>query len=117
VAVQYYYDAFGAITEQTANVGNPFKYSGYEHDEEIELFYLKSRHYDPSTARFMQEDAYRGNMADPLSLNLYTYCSGNPIKYWDPSGHKQVFVATLANGATWNEYAGGYVDKKTGSAA
>ena len=65
----------------------------------------------------MQEDTYRGGMADPLSLNLYTYCAGNPIKFWDPSGLAQQFVATLANGATWNEYAGksgAYVDAKTG---
>lgn len=24
---------------------------------------------------------------DPLSLNLYTYCGNNPIRYYDPSGH------------------------------
>lgn len=29
-----------------------------------------------------------GKNADPLSLNLYTYCHNNPILYTDPSGHK-----------------------------
>ena len=40
-------------------------------------------------------------MADPLSLNLYTYCAGNPIKYWDPTGHSTTAVTvTLPNGKT-----------------
>ena len=45
--------------------------------------------YDPVTARFMQEDTYRGDPNDPLSLNLYTYVSNNPIMYTDPTGHQQ----------------------------
>ncbi len=28
-----------------------------------------------------------GSASDPLSLNLYTYCVNNPIRYWDPTGH------------------------------
>lgn len=43
--------------------------------------------YDPEIARFMQEDTYRGQTNDPLSLNLYSYCYNNPIRYWDPTGH------------------------------
>ena len=35
----------------------------------------------------MQEDTYLGNKADPLSLNLYSYCYNNPIRYYDPTGH------------------------------
>ncbi len=50
-------------------------------------YYLKARMYDPVTARFMQEDTYRGKDEDPLSLNLYTYCHNNPIEYYDPTGH------------------------------
>jgi hypothetical protein len=54
------------------------------------LYYLKARFYDPELARFMQEDTYRGRQSDPLSLNLYTYCHNNPIKYYDPTGHNAV---------------------------
>ncbi|MCX7920978.1 MAG: hypothetical protein N3B21_02985 [Clostridia bacterium] len=49
--------------------------------------------YDPKTARFLQEDTYRGDPNDPLSLNLYTYCNNEPIMYLDPTGH-----------APWNQY-------------
>jgi len=34
-------------------------------------------------------DSFAGNLHDPLSLNLYTYCGNNPIRYIDPSGHKK----------------------------
>jgi hypothetical protein len=37
-------------------------------------------------------------MNDPLSLNLYSYCRNNPIKYWDPSGHKDVAVVASNKG-------------------
>ena len=35
----------------------------------------------------MQEDTYLGNKVYPLSLNLYTYCYYNPIRYYDQTGH------------------------------
>jgi hypothetical protein len=45
--------------------------------------------YDPTLARFMQQDTYYGKTSDPLSLNRYTYCSNNPLVYWDYTGHWQ----------------------------
>ena len=92
VEASYYYDAFGVILEETGGANNPFKYAGYEHDSETGLYYLKSRHYDPVIARFMQEDTYRGTFDDPLSLNLYTYVLNNPLKYYDPFGYASASV-------------------------
>ncbi|OPZ88489.1 MAG: tRNA nuclease WapA precursor [Firmicutes bacterium ADurb.Bin419] len=51
------------------------------------LYYLNARHYDPGTARFLEMDTYTGNISDPLSLNLYSYCRNEPIMYTDPTGH------------------------------
>jgi hypothetical protein len=48
---------------------------------------LRARYYDPATGRFIAEDSVTGKDKDPLSLNLYTYCSNNPIMYIDPSGN------------------------------
>jgi len=83
----YYYDAFGNILEVSGNADNPIRYAGYMYDEETGLYYLNARYYDPKIARFLSEDTYRGTPDDPLSLNLYTYCNNNPIKYYDPTGH------------------------------
>jgi RHS repeat-associated core domain len=98
----YYYDAFGNITEQTGNVNNNVTYAGYQWDSETALYYLNARYYDSKIARFLSEDTYKGQIKDPLSLNLYTYCHNEPIMYADPSGHKDVWIKDIAkkNGAT-----------------
>jgi RHS repeat-associated protein len=96
VVEKYYYDAFGNVLEQLNGAGqkiasgdskNPLRYKGYEYDEETKRYYLGSRMYDPAIARFLQEDTYRGQLDDPLSLNLYAYCNNNPLVYDDPTGH------------------------------
>lgn len=87
IVATYYYDAFGNIISQTGDVNNSITYSGYQYDDETGYYYLNARMYDPKVARFLQEDTYRGNPNDPLSLNLYTYSANNPIRYYDPSGH------------------------------
>jgi len=92
VEATYYYDSFGNILDQTGEVDNSILYAGYQYDEETGLYYINARMYDPVTARFLQADTYLGNLNDPLSLNLYTYCLNNPHKYTDPSGH---FAITL----------------------
>jgi len=87
IAATYYYDVFGNILEETGNIDNNITYAGYQYDAETGLYYLNARMYDPKIARFLQEDTYRGDPNDPLSLNLYIYCGNNPIIYWDPTGH------------------------------
>ena len=36
---------------------------------------------------FLTEDSYLGDIRNPLTLNRYSYCIGNPLFYDDPSGH------------------------------
>ena len=89
IAAEYTYDAFGVPKTTTGTADNPFRYAGYQYDESG-LYYLKSRMYNPVIARFMQEDTYRGELNDPLSLNLYAYCNNNPLIYSDPDGYRAV---------------------------
>jgi hypothetical protein len=52
----------------------------------------------------MQQDAYLGTAADPLSLNLYTYCHNEPIMYADPSGYDpELRKELVAAGCTVND--------------
>ncbi|PKM94319.1 MAG: hypothetical protein CVU84_12750 [Firmicutes bacterium HGW-Firmicutes-1] len=87
VIATYTYDAFGNHKVRTGAADNPYRYAGYQYDEGTGLYYLNARMYDSITARFMQEDSYLGKRSDSLSLNRYTYCYNNPIRYWDPTGH------------------------------
>ncbi|OQB24682.1 MAG: tRNA(Glu)-specific nuclease WapA precursor [Firmicutes bacterium ADurb.Bin182] len=93
----YYYDAFGNILEKTGTVDNNILYGGYQYDEETGLYYLNARMYDPITARFLQEDTYKGQYNDPLSLNLYTYCHNEPLMYSDPTGHARFSLKDIIN--------------------
>lgn len=83
----YQYDAFGNTTNYTEKAQNRFRYAGEQFDEITGQYYLRARHYDPMTGRFTTEDTYRGKANDSMSMNLYTYCSNNPVNFVDPSGH------------------------------
>ena len=95
VTKSYRYDAFGVEKNIDENDTNAFRYCGEYFDKETATVYLRARYYNPSTGRFINRDSYLGKRSDPLSLNLYTYCRNNPIRYIDPSGHS---YATLPNG-------------------
>ncbi|NOU79772.1 RHS repeat protein [Paenibacillus sp. LMG 31459] len=86
----YSYDVWGNISNQTEEIANSFKYAGEIYDSETGLYYLRSRYYDPSIGRFINEDTYEGQIDNPLSLNIYTYVNNNPLKYIDPSGHAPI---------------------------
>lgn len=95
----YNYDAFGNITEETGEFNNPYRYAGYEYDAETGLYYCNSRYYDPQTARFTTQDTLVGEPTDPLSLNRYTYCINNPLKYYDPTGYWPQGISNIFNTA------------------
>jgi RHS repeat-associated protein len=50
------------------------------------LYYYNARYYDPSIGRFISPDTVVPSPASPQSLNRYSYCLNNPLKYIDPSG-------------------------------
>ena len=100
VSATYDYDAFGNIISQTGNANNNITYAGYQYDKETDLYYLNARYYDSKIARFLSEDTYRGQVHDPLSLNLYTYCHNEPIMYWDPTGHYEETDKLIKDQAT-----------------
>ena len=51
-------------------------------DEELKMYYLMTRYYDPKTGRFINADT--PDYLDPETLgglNLYAYCRNNPVIY------------------------------------
>jgi len=68
------------------------RYAGQMYDNESGLYYLRARYYDPRIGRFISEDTNKGDINNPSSLNLYTYCWGNPLKYVDLDGHASTGV-------------------------
>ena len=83
------YDEFGVILNPGAvsTNGNIFAYTGHVYDDSTGFHYAKARYYNPTAGRFISEDTYKGDINDPVSLNLYTYVENNPINFVDPSGY------------------------------
>ena len=89
---KYSYTAFGECIVKVNEGGiaekNPIRYRGYYYDEEMSLYYLKSRYYDPVTGRFITIDDI--SYIDPETingLNLYAYCGNNPVMNVDLNGN------------------------------
>ena len=100
VVVEYTYDAWGnhivtPTDEAYSELSqlNPFRYRGYYYDTETNLYYLKTRYYDPEVGRFITIDDLSYLDPDTINgLNLYAYCGDNPVMAVDP------------NGASWSSF-------------
>jgi RHS repeat-associated protein len=92
--VQYAYDPWGKPLEtriletecETLARLNPFRYRGYQFDEETVLYYLRSRYYNPEWGRFINGDDMVGKMGTLFSNNIFAYCYNAPILLIDRSG-------------------------------
>ncbi len=98
----YEYDEWGNTLSCSEQVANPIRYAGEYYDEESGLYYLRARYYDPVLGRFISKDPVEGDVTNPLSLNRYGYCAGNPLIYVDPSGCEYRWIREIAKevGAT-----------------
>jgi RHS repeat-associated protein len=85
VAESYSYDVFGKPSA-VSTVGNRYMFTGREYDVETGLYYYRARMYSPELGRFLQTDpiGYRAG------INLYTYCSNNPLNFVDPLGWDKI---------------------------
>ena len=83
--VEYIYDAWGYLISKTGKMAatlgtlNPFCYRGYVYDEETELYYLRSRYYNPVWKRFINADSLAGVCSRISSHNVFSYCCNTPI--------------------------------------
>jgi RHS repeat-associated protein len=57
------------------------EYTGHPADMVLGLYYAKARMYDPLTSRFKSADPIKGYITNPQTLNQYSYCINNPLKY------------------------------------
>ncbi|MDO5560512.1 MAG: DUF1906 domain-containing protein [Oscillospiraceae bacterium] len=85
---RYRYDVYGKTEHYQGESETPFKYNGKYSviTDSNDLIYMGSRYYSTDLMRFISADVLTGNVSDTQSLNRYTYCKGNPVKYTDPSG-------------------------------
>ena len=64
-----------------------FGFTGEETDQNG-LINLRARYYNPVVGQFFSRDPLEGNASKPMSLNRYSYVSGNVPNRTDPSGQR-----------------------------
>jgi RHS repeat-associated protein len=86
VSDSYAITPYGEINAHVGTAENPFTWQGQfgAIQEGAGLYYLRSRHYDASAARFLSRDP--ALYSDPRSGEPYVYAAGNPLRYIDPDG-------------------------------
>ena len=95
----YVYDAYGTLLTSTGTTPNAYRYTGEQWDENLGLYYLRARYYQPQLGRFWTMDNFEGSQSDPLSLHKYLYCHGDGINYSDPSGHYEALGGLIISTA------------------
>lgn len=87
------YDSFGRLVEvddpettadNDGTYDGKFSYTGREWDEVGELFYYRSRWYDPAAQRFVSEETIGFASGD---VNPFRYTANSAINATDPSGN------------------------------
>jgi RHS repeat-associated protein len=89
------------------------KFGSKEHDNETKLDFFGARYFSSVQGRFTSPDEFTGGPTelfaevaahnptfyadtfDPQSLNKYTYCLNNPLKFVDPDGHQATMSDVL----------------------
>ena len=98
---EYVYDAWGNCTitldKKSCGTNNPFRYRGYYYDNDLGMYYLMTRYYDPKTGRFINADSLEYLEPNKINgLNLYAYCRNNPVMYVDPIGLNPTYGIILS---------------------
>ncbi|MEQ8788528.1 MAG: RHS repeat-associated core domain-containing protein [Pirellulaceae bacterium] len=84
VANHITYDAYGAITSESAStVDHLYAYTGRERDEESDLQFNRARYYDAAIGQWISEDPIGFADSDP---NVRRYVKNKTTISTDPSG-------------------------------
>jgi RHS repeat-associated protein len=81
------YFPFGGTRSQSGTLDTDKLFTGQRLDD-TGLYYYNARYYDATIGRFIRADTIVQNYMNPQTLNRYSYCLNNPLKYVDPSGHE-----------------------------
>jgi RHS repeat-associated protein len=80
------YYPYGDRLKSQGDLGTDKLFTGQRLDD-TGLYYYNARYYDPLIGRFISPDTIVPDPMNPQSLNRYSYCLNNPLKYTDPTGH------------------------------
>jgi RHS repeat-associated protein len=83
------YYPWGGVRWASGTTPTDYRFTGQMEIATIGLYFYNSRFYDPSIGRFISPDSIIPNPGDPVSFDRFAYVRNSPLKYIDPSGHKE----------------------------
>jgi RHS repeat-associated protein len=81
--------AFGTALAAESTGSTNRRFTTYDRSATTGIDYAVNRHYDSAQGRFTQVDPIgmkSTSLGNPQTLNLYAYCTNDPINHTDPSG-------------------------------
>jgi RHS repeat-associated protein len=100
-ARQLYYPFGGTRWASVAPLPTDFGFTGQRKQSTIGLYDYHARFYDPLVGRFISADTIVPSPEDPQDFNRYSYVRNNPLKYVDPTGHRECGPACLDDATDW----------------
>jgi len=105
---------FGTALNAESTGSTNQRYTSYDRSSLTGLDYAVNRTYDSGQNRFTSVDPLgmqAVNLANPQSLNLYSYAKNNPVNYIDPLGlNASSPGTTYSSGILWTLYYGNNQD-------
>jgi RHS repeat-associated protein len=80
---------FGTALNSESTGSTNLRFTSYDRSVTTGLDYAVNRHYDSQQGRFTQVDPIgmkSTSLESPQTLNLYAYCTNDPVNNTDPSG-------------------------------
>jgi RHS repeat-associated protein len=91
----YQYDVTGKPLVEHESFDDDIGFGSTRADEALGLVYMRARYYDPLSARFISADSVVRDQYAPSSHDRYAFVEGDPVNYWDPSGHLRMLIEMM----------------------
>ena len=88
VGEQRYYP-FGETRWTSGTMLTDKLFTGQREMADLDIYHYGARFYEPTLGRFLSPDTIIPSYANPQSLNRFSYVTNNPLRYTDPTGHRQ----------------------------
>ena len=109
----YTYGPYGEIISADDQHNQPFSYQTKMRHPRSGLVYFGYRWYTPQQKRWLNRDP----LGEAGGLNLYSYCSENPVNFFDALGlFGELMIMTIADGSRTKGYVTGKLRKAKGQA-
>ena len=83
------YMPWGTTRYTSGSSPTTFQYTGQRLETNLGLLFYNARWYDPAAARFIQPDTLIPEQSQGVQAwDRYAYTNNNPVKYTDPTGHR-----------------------------